>query len=351
LTQNAQWRFFISKKRSILGKTKPSIMLTLIEYNEQKESYQTAPYKELRAQILAPGGELVQWIDITLEGIDTLEDVSKHFKLHPLTVEDVEDTYDLPKLEAFEEYIFLTIKMLSISKADKLEVEHLSFILGKSYLLTFQQRPGDVFDEIRDRIKNNKGYVRKRQSDYLFTRLIDAIVDHYGYTLEHIREHINQLEISILSGEESSESIVKEILSVKKELQFIRSYMIPLRDALTRLKNDSGKHLHKSSIAYLTDIQDHLLYQITSFETFREMLKDLLDLHNTQMNNDMNKVMKTLTVISALFIPLTFFTGMYGMNFTHMPELEWPWAYPTLLGIMAVVTVIQIIYMKWKRWF
>lgn len=326
-------------------------MLTLIEYNEELERSREAPYMKLKDQIQSPGGNLIQWLDINLEGMDTLENIAAHFKLHPLTVEDVEDTQDLPKLEAFEEYIFMTIKMLSFGEKMDLEIEHLSFILGKSYLVTFQQIPGDVFGEIRDRIKYNKGYVRKRQSDYLFTRLIDAIVDHYGYTLEHIREHITKLELDILDEGISSKAIITEILSVKKELHLIRSYMLPLRDILTRLKNEPGRHLHKSSIAYLTDIQDHLLFQITSFETLREMLKDLLDLHNTQMNNDMNKIMKTLTVISALFIPLTFFTGMYGMNFTHMPELEWTWAYPILLIFMGIITIIQIIYMKWKKWF
>ncbi len=326
-------------------------MLNLIEYNEQMQRQIEGPYAQLQAQILPPSSDRIQWLDINLESTQTLEDISKHFQLHPLTVEDIEDTYDLPKFEAFENYIFMTIKMLRLDAQEELEVEHLSFIIGKNYLITFQQTPGDVFEEVRQRITHNKGYVRKRKADYLFTRLIDAIVDHYGYTLEHIRDHITQLELNILNGNSSSESIIKEILSVKKELQLIRSFMLPLRDILTRLKNGSNQHFHKSSTAYLTDIQDHLLYQITSFETFREMLKDLLDLHNTQMNNDMNRVMKTLTVISALFIPLTFFTGLYGMNFKHMPELEWPWAYPTLLGIMAFITVVQIIYMRWKRWF
>ena len=322
-------------------------MLSIIEFNEQEVTHKEGSYEEIAPFIKQPNENVVQWLDININRSSTVESIATHFELHHLTVEDILNTEHLPKFELFDDYIFVTLQMLKVDEGNEVDYEHISFVLGKGYVITFQEIPGDVFDDVRDRIMKNRGYVRRRKSDYLFIRLIDAIVDYYGHTLEHIRNHIVELEVNILSDDNSNQEIVKEILSVKKELSLIRSFIVPLREVLNRIKTDSIHILHKSSYTYLNDIQDHLNYQISSFETFREMLKDLMDLHN----NDLNRIMKTLTIISALFIPLTFLAGIYGMNFTHMPELDQVWAYPVLLGIMAIITIMMVIYMKRKRWF
>lgn len=326
-------------------------MLSIIEFNEQDTKQLEGSYEDIAQYIMPASETVIQWLDIDINRSSTIEHIAKHFDLHHLTVEDILNTEHLPKFELFDAYIFVTLKMLKVDEQNEIAYEHISFVLGKGYVITFQEIPGDVFDDVRDRILKNRGYIRKRKADYLFIRLLDAIVDYYGDTLEHIRKHIIDLEVDVLDNGSSSKEIVKEILSVKKELAMIRSFIIPLREVLNRIKSDSTHLLHKSSYTYLNDIQDHLLYQISSFETFREMLKDLMDLHNTQMNNDLNRIMKTLTIISALFIPLTFLAGLYGMNFKYMPELQQTWGYPAVLILMLFVAILSIIYMKRKRWF
>ncbi|WCL82893.1 magnesium/cobalt transporter CorA [Saprospira sp. CCB-QB6] len=325
-------------------------MIDLIAYNAAQ-----ADRKELRiAELEGTLPEFIEtqkWLNVNVPQDKDLGQLSLFFNLHHLTQEDICATEDLPKIEAFEEYLFLSLKMLSLNAQKKLEVEHLSFVLKKDALLSFQERPGDVFEDIRDRIFNNKGFLRKRRLDYLFTRLIDVVVDHYGFCLEDIRQEIVELEIRLLDQAIDNKGVIQEIMRLKKQLNRIRSLIWPLRELLNRIKSEGTSFFHKSSFAYLNDIQDHLQYQLSAFDNLREMLKDLMDLHNAQLSNDMNQVMKTLTIISALFIPLTFLAGIYGMNFDYMPETKWPWAYPSLLGLMLIITAFLIYFMRRRNWF
>jgi magnesium transporter len=218
-------------------------------------------------------------------------------------------------------------------------------VVGDGFILSFQEIPGDVFDEVRERILQNKGYLRKRKSDYLFIRLLDAIIDNYGFTLEHIRQNIVDLENSLLGKNWRKTDLSKEVLQLKKELNILRGHIAPLRDLLTKIKTETDHFFQRSSIAYLNDIQDQANYLIHTFDNFREMLKDLMDLYNSKTGHELNHIMKTLTIISALFIPLTFVAGWYGMNFEHMPELSWQYSYPTIISVMLITFIVMFIYM------
>lgn len=331
---------------------KPSNMFSLIEYNEVDCKSTDADFDTQSPLLKKIPDNHVQWIDIDIcnNTLET-EKLCEFYGLHSLTVEDIINPGLLPKFEAFDNYFFLSLKMLHVNDKGIIVIEHISLVVGKGYVLTFQEIPGDVFDDVRERIIHSKGYLRKRKSDYLFIRLLDSIIDNYGFTLEHIRQNIVELESSLLGKNWRKTDLSTEVLHLKKELNIIRGHIAPLRDILTKIKSETDHFFQRSSIAYLNDIQDQSNYLIHHFENFREMIKDLMDLYNSKTSNELNHIMKTLTIISALFIPLTFVAGWYGMNFEYMPELEWQYSYPTLIAIMLVTFIVMFIYMKNKRWF
>ena len=327
-------------------------MFSLIEYNEHDCKITDVDFDTQSTFLKKVPENQVQWIDIDIcNNTREAEKICEFYGLHLLTIEDITNPGLLPKFEAFDNYFFLSLKMLHVNKEGTIIIEHISLVVGNGYILTFQEIPGDVFDDVRQRIQFNKGYLRKRKSDYLFIRLLDAIIDNYGYTLDHIRQNIVDLEDNLLGINWRKTDISKEVLHLKKELNTLRGHIAPLRDLLTKIKIETGHFFHKSSIAYLNDIQDQSNYLIHHFENFREMIKDLMDLYNSKTSNELNHIMKTLTIISALFIPLTFVAGWYGMNFDYMPELAWKYSYPTLIAVMLVTFVVMFIYMKNKRWF
>jgi magnesium transporter len=326
-------------------------MFNIIEYNEANFKLLEGDYEHLSQFLKGPNEETVQWIDIDISHKNCVESLGAYYKLHHLTVDDILNPGQLPKIEAFDDYFFLTLKMMHIADEDEIVYENVSFVAGKGFVITFQEKPGDVFEDVRSRIINYKGYLRKKKADYLFIRLVEAIADNYGITLEHIRQHIEGIESNLLNGKRHKVKISNEILFIKKDLNLIRGYIVPAREVLGKVKTETGHFLNKSTIAYLHDIQDHVGFQVSLFETLREMMKDLMDLYNAQTSNELNHIMKTLTIISALFIPLTFVAGWYGMNFEHMPEIDWPYSYPILIGLMIIMTLGMIIYMKTKKWF
>lgn len=327
-------------------------MFSLIEYNEQGCRNTEGDFEKQSEFLKKIPGSHVQWIDIDIcNNNQEAEKICEFYGLHLLTVEDIVKPGLLPKFEAFDNYFFLSLKMMHIDEQGILIIEHISLVVGDGFILSFQEIPGDVFDEVRERILQNKGYLRKRKSDYLFIRLLDAIIDNYGFTLEHIRQNIVDLENSLLGKNWRKTDLSKEVLQLKKELNILRGHIAPLRDLITKIKTETDHFFQRSSIAYLNDIQDQANYLIHTFDNFREMLKDLMDLYNSKTGHELNHIMKTLTIISALFIPLTFVAGWYGMNFEHMPELSWQYSYPTIISVMLITFIVMFIYMKNKRWF
>ncbi len=322
-------------------------MLHLISFDENNFEEIKGDFKDIFPLHNQSNHGLVRWIDIDVDQDSELELLAQHYKLHHLTLEDIRSQEQLPKFESFESYFFLTLKMMHHEK-DELVMEQVSFVCGKNFIISFQEIPGDVFETVRSRLSLGQGYVRKRGSDYLFIRLLDSIVDHYGLILEHARERISDLEDEIFLSKKSD--ILVEVMEIKKMISSVRRYIFPLKESLIKLKVEADSYFSKYTHNYLNDIQDQLNYQLSYFDNLRDMLKDLQDLHNSKLNVEMNKVMKTLTVFTVIFIPLTFLVGVYGMNFKFMPELNWYWGYPLSLIIMFVIAVSMLLYMKNKKW-
>lgn len=324
-------------------------MITLIQYNDP--GYYTkdglSPAEAYKMAKL----DYINWFDVEITNKVLVEDTAQFFGMHHLIAEDIQNLEQLPKFEVFDDYLFFTLKMLVYSKErKKITEEHLSILMSDNLIVTFQEGlPGDVFDELRTRIAHGKGRIRKYGADYLFYHIIDSVVDNYMAIMELLREKIERLEAHIIK--DPSYHVVEEIMEIKKEINVLRKYTLPLRDALNKMKVEGSSFIKKTSINYFQDVSDHIQYLISSFETSREMLKDIMDLHLSNLSNDMNKVMKTLTVVAAIFIPLTFIAGVYGMNFKYMPELDSPYGYPLLWVFMIVSSVVMVGYMKHKKWF
>ncbi|HSH52092.1 MAG TPA: magnesium/cobalt transporter CorA, partial [Bacteroidales bacterium] len=255
----------------------------------------------------------------------------------------------LPKVEFSEHHVFFTLKILAINHEDQLEVEHASCILGNHYLISFKEQRAELLKPVTERILNNIGKVRRKGADYLFYLLIDTVVDHYLVMVEKFSQRIEKLEDLLIDYPDRNQ--ISEIHDLKKNLLTARKYIIHLREAIINLIKEEPAQIKEDNYKYWKDMLDHVKFVYESIETFREDQKSLVELNNSNMNNNLNRVMKTLTIIATIFIPLTFVAGIYGMNFEHMPELGWEYGYAGVWGIMILLSGLMILYMKRKRWF
>ena len=293
---------------------------------------------------------LVNWIDVDKAEKELVEETSRLFDIHPLITEDILNTDHLPKFEAFEDHIFLSLKMLHYdAKTTEIEQEHLNIVLGKNLLITFQEGvPGDVFDDVRARLAQGKGLIRKNSVEHLLYHCLDAVVDNYMAISEVLRDQMERLESHLIK--DTRFDAPEEVIILKKKINLLRGYTVPLWDAFNQMQTEGAQFFHEDSRVYFQDISDHIKYLLSFFDTAREMLRDIMDLHQTNINNEMNRVMKTLTVVSAIFIPLTFLAGVYGMNFDFMPELHYEMGYPFVLGLMGITSIIMVFIMRHKKW-
>lgn len=292
----------------------------------------------------------ITWINIDgLSNTKEIEKVGKYYELHPLIIEDIVNTNQRPKIDEYHDYFFIVAKMLYRNNSGTLEHEHISIVLGKNYVLTFQEANGDVFDGVRDRLAKAKGRIRSRGADYLVFALLDAIVDNYFIVMEEISERIEDIEDRLLSVQPTDE-ITFEIQELKKTMLRIRRAVFPLREVVSRLEKVDGGLIDEQTVHYIRDLYDHIIQVSENIDVYREMAWGLMDMYMTTISHKMNEVMKVLTIMASIFIPLTFLAGIYGMNFTHMPELEWEYGYPTLLIIMFLLFLGMIFYFKRKRW-
>lgn len=292
----------------------------------------------------------VSWINVDgLQNVTIIEKIGKHFAIHPLVLEDIVHVSQRPKCEDFDSYLFIVIKMLSYDDEERhLQTEQVSFIVGANYVLSFQEREGDVFNMIRDRIRQAKGRIRKMGADYLAYCLIDAIVDNYFTVIEKIGEQVEILEEELLKSAEPSMQHV--IHTLKRETIFLRKSVWPLREIISTLSREENPLIAETTKIYLRDVYDHTIQVIDTVETLRDMLSGLLDLYLSSLSNRMNEVMKVLTMIATIFIPITFIAGVYGMNFEWMPELSWRAAYPLVWISFILISGIMIIFFKKKKW-
>ncbi len=324
---------------------KPSI--TVIDYDEknfeekQVESVEKCfPYKDKST---------VSWINIDgIHEIDIVKKIGECFNIHPLVQEDIVNTGQRPKIEDFENYIYIVLKMLHQPK-DEIISEQISIILGKGFVISFQESTGDVFNYVRERLRKGKGRIRKMGSDYLAYTLFDAIVDNYFIILEKLGERIESIETEVVDN--PTPETLQTIYNLKRELIYLRKSIWPLREVISGLQRNESKLIAKSTEIYLRDVYDHTIQVIDSVETFRDMTSGILDVYMSSVSNKMNEVMKVLTIFAAIFIPLTFIAGVYGMNFQYMPELAWRWGYFIILIIMLIVGLSLVGYFKRKKWF
>ncbi len=323
------------------------VILELISYTrEQYERTDNISIDDLLKKI---DPNKVNWINMDGMGdLTIVEKLQSYFCFDALTLDDVIND-QRPKAEEYDDYLFFTLKMLYRIDGDKIDYEQISFILGTNYLISFQEKEGDMFDAFRDRIRLDQGKVRKMKADYLMYRLVDMIVDNYYTVLDNIGTQIDQIEDCIYT--DSAEEAFHKIQHIKKELIFLRKAVYPLREALSKVMKGETSFVEEANLKYFSDVYDHTVHLIDSLETYKDLTSSLLDIHMNTMNNRMNEVMKLLTIITTIFIPLSFISGLYGMNFEFMPELHSKWGYPVVLGFMALVGAGMVYYFKRKKWF
>lgn len=290
------------------------------------------------------------WIDIDgLNDDRILQSVGDRFNLHPLLMEDVLNTDHRPKVEEFQDTLFVVAKMLGLDdETGGIHSEQICFVLRKGLVISFQERPGDVLDPIRERIRKDTGRVRRAGADYLLYALLDVIVDNYFLIVEELGERIEALERKVMLKPGNEDLLT--IQELRSLLIGVNRYVTPTRELAGRLNTLQSPLIDKSTRRYINDLQDHTVYIAETINTDREILTSLENTYHAGQNARMTQVMKLLTVISTIFIPLTFIVGVFGMNFKHMPELEWHYGYPLVMGSMAVLALLMLIWFRRKRW-
>jgi magnesium transporter len=292
----------------------------------------------------------VTWINVDgVHNVAMLEKLGDCFGLHRLVMEDIMNTDQRPKMEDFGDYLYLVLKMLTSSKNGDIVTEQISILLGPNYVLSFQEGiEGDVFNLIRDHLRTGKGRIRKMKADYLAYALIDAVVDNYFVILEKLGDKIETLETELI--EQPTQKTVQKIYQLKREMIFLHNAVWPLREVVNGLGKHESALISVPTAPYLRDVYDHVIHIIDSVDIYREMLSSMLDMYLSSVSNRLNEVMKVLTAISLIFMPLTFIVGVYGMNFKHMPELEWRYGYFLTLFVMFGIGVSMFLYFKRKKW-
>jgi magnesium transporter len=292
----------------------------------------------------------VSWINIDgLHEVELIEKIGTHFNIHPLTQEDIVNTGQRPKVENFEDYIYIVIKMLKFDETTgHITSEQVSLILGSHYLLSFQETEGDVFNSVRERIRKGRLHIRRSGTDYLAYALIDAVVDHYFLMLEKMGEKIEHFEEQLPL--QPTPEILQAIYDLKRELVYFRKQVWPIREVLNTWQKAESSIIEEANKVFIRDVYDHTIQVIDTIDSFRDIITGVMDLYMSTVSNKMNEVMKVLTIMATIFIPLTFIAGIYGMNFKYMPELEWKWSYPVLWIVLIAIFLGMMFYFKRKKW-
>lgn len=292
----------------------------------------------------------ITWINVIgVHDIETLERIGQTFSLHPLTLEDIANTHQRPKTEIFDDYVFFAFKMLLYDEQrHEIVRENVSLVLGNGFVLLFQERDGDVLDPLRERIRSARGSIRSRSSDYLAYAIMDSVIDGYFLALEKLGDYMDALDEEILTA--PGKTHMRELHRLKRELVYLRKAIWPLREVIATMQRAESGLIGDSIRPFLRDLHDHTVQVIDLVDTRREILTGLHDTFLSSMSNRMNEVMKLLTIMGSIFIPLTFLAGIYGMNFEYMPELEWKWGYFVVLGVMFAIAVGLLLLFRKRNW-
>jgi len=305
------------------------------------------PVEELAKLVQDPHNK---WVTVQgIHDVGGLQTVAEVFGLHPLVVEDIVNTEQRAKIEDYGSYLFMIFKVVSRQGDEApLTVEQISLILGKDFVLCFLEGNDNPFLALEERLSKEHSRLRHLGCDYLAYAHIDAIIDHYFPLLEHLGEEIDELEERLVEGTDR-ESLTR-LHYLKRNMLHVRKAVWPLREVLSHLERGDSALIHSSTRVYLRDAYDHVVQIIETTETYREMLREMMDMYLSSLSNKLNETMKVLTVIATIFIPLTFIVGIYGMNFRVMPELEWSWGYPAIMGFMLIVALGMLWYFRKKEW-
>jgi magnesium transporter len=324
------------------------IKIHVIDYDETH--FLETELSTVEACIPYKNKSTVTWINIDgVHNVPMIERLGDCFGLHRLVMEDIMNTDQRPKTEDYGEYLYIVLKMLSSGKNGEIITEQISLVLGTNFVLSFQEGvEGDVFNLIRERLRSSKGRIRKMGADYLAYSLIDAVVDNYFVILEKFGDKIELLEAELI--ENPAQKTVQRIYQLKRELIFLHNAVWPLREVVSALGKRESPLIHEATAPYLRDVYDHVIHIIDSVDIYREMISSMLDMYLSSVSNRLNAVMKVLTIIATIFMPLTFIVGVYGMNFKYMPELEWRHGYPLTLIVMAGIAIFMLLYFRRKKW-
>ena len=346
-----------------------SLDITVLKYNQSQAEIQDIPSVD---ELHEENEDFVLWINIIgLRDIDAIKKIAAMYDIHPLTVEDILNTRQQPKMEVFDNYFYYSFKSIQQNKnfqhaqkkgkrlfdlrdklaesPDEFIIEQISIIKTRNTLISFQEIPGDPFDGVRRRILENHGRIRKMGSSYLAYSLIDAVVDEYYFTLAHLEDDIENYEERAIDT--SDEAFMSEIQDTKKHLLHIKRAMLPLRDNVLQMSHQHIVLLGDELKPFFQDLKENLNNAIETVENYRDWLSNIMEVNLSVLSYQMNKVMKILAIVSSIFIPLTFIAGVYGMNFEAMPELSKPWGYPAILCVMGTIAITMAIFFKKRHWF
>jgi magnesium transporter len=360
-TGKASMKRTIDRKRRVPPGAAPGTLIAdptasqptirLIAYGpDDFEEIEIADPEELVPRI---GTHAVTWINVTgLGNLDLIRRLGELFTLHGLALEDVVNLHQRPKMEEYAEHAFIVTRM--IADASSPTTEQVSMFLGGQFLLTFQERPGDCFEPVRTRLRSSRGQIRNRQADYLAYALLDAVIDGYFPVLEALGERLEVLEDRVIAQPADMEA--SEIHEIKRELLLLRRAVWPQREMVNALTRETAPYVTDQTRLYLRDCYDHTIQLMDIVETYREIATGLIDVYLSSVSTRLNEIMKVLTIIATIFIPLGFVAGIYGMNFDrgaspwNMPELGWYWGYPVVLGLMAALALGMLYYFFRKGW-
>lgn len=331
------------------NKTTQIPKITVIHYDEENFNQVTGTeFEECLREYQEKG---VTWLNIDgLHDIQLIEKIAKQFKLHPLTVEDILNVDQRSKVEEYEGYIYATCKLIVWhQKTHTFSTEQLSIVFSKNFVISFQEHENTIFDNIRKRLSSSPNQrLRQQGSDYLVYRLIDTVVDQYFFVVEGLSDQIEKLEESIISS--TKPQTPRTLYRLKRQLLLLRKAIWPMREAISHLSHIEGSMITSFTRLYLRDVYDHTVQAIDTLETYRDMITSMLDMYLSTLTNRMNEIMKTLTIIATIFIPITWVASVYGMNFEFMPELHWRWGYPIVLSTMLLITILMLTYFRRKKW-
>ena len=323
------------------------VRITLIEFNEK--DFFEKEFLDFDECLMHVKTDMVKWINIDgIHNTELIQKIGDKFNIHPLTLEDIANTEQRAKFEDYENYLYSIMKMLSYE--NEIQSEQLSILLlENNTVISFQEvLGGDAFDLIRTRLRQGKGRIRKLGADYLAYCLIDAVVDYYFVILEKIGDRIESLEDELV--ENPTKKTMTQLHHMKREMIFLRKAVWPLRELISNLERTETKLIKKATRLFLRDLYDHTIRTIDTVETYRDLLSGMMDIYLSSVSNRMNEVMKVLTIITTIFVPVTFIAGVYGMNFKFMPELESPYGYWTVWGVMLFIIISLLFYFRKKKW-